>query len=338
MEPIHVLSTGKFDEALLAQIRAVSERIVLSQHTSPDAAQIPTEAFAQAEVIYTYSALPNPDQVPRLRWVALNSAGANHVIQLPLFTTDVIFTTASGLHAINIGQFVLASILAWSHHLPVLFDLQRKGEWPDGRWARYAPRELRGATIGIVGYGSIGREVGRLAKSFGMRVLAVKRRTHKLDEHSAYEIPALGDPEGTLPDAIYGPEQLREMLAECDYVVVSVPLTPETRGMISEAELAAMKPTAYLVNIARGEVCDEAALIRALTNGQIGGAGLDVFVQEPLPQDSPLWTLPNVILTPHIAGLSPNYEQRAVDIFCQNLQRYIAGQPLLNLVDKATGY
>jgi phosphoglycerate dehydrogenase-like enzyme len=338
MEPIHVLSTIKFDEASLAQIRAVSERIVLSQHTAPNAAQVPAEAFAQAEVIYTYGALPHPDQAPRLRWVALNSAGANHVIQHPLFTTDVIFTTASGLHAINIGQFVLASILAWSHHLPVLLDLQRKGEWPDGRWASYAPRELRGATIGVIGYGSIGREVGRLAKSFGMRVLAVKRRAHTLRENGTYEIPALGDPDGMLPDAIYGPEQLREMLAECDYVVLAVPLTPETREMIGEAELGAMKPTAYLVNIARGEVCHEAALIRALTNGQIGGAGLDVFMQEPLPQDSPLWTLPNVILTPHIAGLSPNYEQRAADIFCQNLQRYIAGQPLLNLVDKTTGY
>lgn len=338
MEPIYVLSTGKFDEARLAQIRAVSERIVLSQHSASDAAQIPAEAFAQAEVIYTYSALPNPDQAPRLRWVALYSAGANHVIQHPLFTTDVIFTTASGLHAINIGQFVFASILAWSHHLPALLDLQRKGEWADGRRARYAPRELRGATIGIVGYGSIGREVGRLARSFGMRVLAVKRRVHKLDEHSSYRVPTLGDPDGTLPDTIYGPEQVREMLAQCDYVVVAVPLTPETRGMMGEAELAAMKPTAYLVNIARGEVCDEAALIRALTNGQIAGAGLDVFAQEPLPQDSPLWTLPNVILTPHIAGLSPNYDQRAADILCQNLQRYIAGQPLLNLVDKAAGY
>jgi phosphoglycerate dehydrogenase-like enzyme len=338
MGPIHVLSTMKFDEAMLAQVRAVSERIVLSQHTSPDAAQIPPEAFEQAEVIYTYSALPDPDHAPRLRWVALNSAGANHALQHPLFATDVVFTTASGLHAINMGEFVFASILAWSHHLSVLFDLQRKGEWPDGRWTRYTPIELRGATMGVVGYGSIGREVGRLAKAFGMRVLAVKRRAHTLDEHGSYETPALGDPDGTLPDAIYGPEQLQETLAQCDYVVVAVPLTPETRGMIGEAELGAMKPTAYLVNIARGEVCDEAALIRALTNGGIGGAGLDVFVQEPLPQDSPLWTLANVVLTPHIAGLSPNYEQRAIDIFCQNLQKYIAGQPLLNVVDKASGY
>jgi phosphoglycerate dehydrogenase-like enzyme len=338
MEPIRVLSTVKFDPALLAQMRAVSERVVVTQHTSPDAAQIPAEAFEQAHVLYTYNALPRPDQAPRLRWVALNSAGANHVIQHPLFATEVMFTTASGLHAINIGEYVFTSILAWSRHLPEMFELQRKQEWPDDRWTRHTPLELRGATLGIVGYGSIGREVGRLAKAFGMHVLAVKRRTQTLKERGTYEIPTLGDPWGSLPDALYGPEQLREMVAQCDYVVLAVPLTPETRGMIGEAELRAMKPTAYLVNIARGEVCDEAALVRALTEKWIAGAGLDVFAQEPLPKPSPLWTLPNVILTPHIAGYSPNYEQRAVDIFCENLRRYIAGQPLLNLVDKTVGY
>jgi phosphoglycerate dehydrogenase-like enzyme len=128
------------------------------------------------------------------------------------------------------------------------------------------------------------------------------------------------------------------MLAQCDYVVLAVPLTRETRGMIGEQELRAMKRTTYLVNIARGEVCDESALIHALQNGWIAGAGLDVFTQEPLPETSPLWTMPNVILTPHLSGFSPNYERRAVDIFCENLRRYIAGQPLLNVVDKSTGY
>ena len=338
--PIHILSTLKLSDELLERIRAVSERIIVTQHTAPNAEQIPAQAFEPAQVLVTYGALPRPDQVPRLRWVQLNSAGADHVIAHPLFAEDIIFTTTSGLHALNIGEYAFASILAWTRHLPELFDLQRKSEWPDDRWKRFTPLELRSATIGIVGYGSIGREVGRLAKAFGMRVLALKREAHSTQEHGVYEIPALGDPLGALPDVIYGPDAgaLREMLAQCDYVVLAVPLTPQTRGMIGEAELRAMKPTAYLVNIARGEVCDEAALIRALTDGQIGGAGLDVFVQEPLPQDSPLWKLPNVILTPHIAGFSPNYEQRAIDIFCQNLQRYIAGQPLLNLVDKTSGY
>jgi len=242
------------------------------------------------------------------------------------------------LHAINIGEYVFASILAWTRHLPELFDLQRKQQWPSDRWTCCQPTELRGSTVGIVGYGSIGREVARLAKAFGMCVLALKRRSESAGEQGAFEMAGLGDPAGVLPDALYGTEQLREMLAQCDFVVLAVPLTQETRGMIGEAELRAMKPTAYLVNIARGEVCDEAALIRALQDGWIAGAGLDVFAQEPLPETSPLWTLPNVILTPHISGFTPVYEQRAVDIFCENLRRYIAGQPLLNLVDKSTGY
>jgi phosphoglycerate dehydrogenase-like enzyme len=338
MRAIHVLSTLEFSKDLLARIRAVSNRIALTQHTSPDVDHIPTKLLAQAEVLYTFGALPQPEQAPHLRWVQLNSAGANHVLQHPLFATDVMFTTVSGLHSINIGEYVFASILAWSRHLNELLDFQRKGEWPSNRWACCQPSELRGATIGILGYGSIGREVGRLAKVFGMRVLALKRNAQAPGERSSFEIPGLGDPHGTLPDVLYRPDQLREMLAQCDYVVMAVPLTPETRGMIGEAELHAMKPTSYLVNIARGEVCDEPALIRALQGKWIAGAGLDVFAQEPLPHDSPLWKLPNVILTPHISGFSPNYDQRAADIFCENLRRYIAGQPLLNVVGKTTGY
>lgn len=340
MKSLHVLSTAKFSKASLAQIRAVSDTIILTQHTSADVAHVPAEALGQAEVLYTFNVLPRPDQAPRLRWVQISSAGANHIFNHPLFATSVMFTTVSGLHAINIGEYVFASILAWSRHLPAMFEQQRKSEWPSDRWTRYQPAELRGATLGIVGYGSIGREVGRLAKAFGMKVLAVKRHPQSPREHAAYEIPVLGDPWGTLPDAIYGPEAdaLRGMLAQCDYVVLAVPLTRDTRGMIGEGELRAMKPTAYLVNIARGEVCDEAALVRALKEQWIAGAGLDVFTHEPLPANSPLWTLPNVILTPHIAGISPNYEQRAADIFCENLRRYIAGQSLLNLVDKTSGY
>ena len=338
MESLHILSTMKFDPALLDQIRAVSERIILTQHTARDDEPVPAGAFDQAEVLYTFGVLPCPEQAPHLRWVQLNSAGVNHVIQQPLFASDVMFTTMSGLHAINIGEYVFASILAWTRHLPELFDLQRKKQWPSDRWTCCQPTELRGSTVGIVGYGSIGREVARLAKAFGMRVLAAKRRSESAGEPGAFELAGLGDQAGVLPDALYGPEQLREMLAQCDFVVLAVPLTQETRGMIGEAELRAMKPAAYLVNIARGEVCDEAALIHALQDKWIAGAGLDVFTQEPLPEASPLWTLPNVILTPHISGFTPHYEQRGVDIFCENLRRYIAGQPLLNLVDKSAGY
>jgi phosphoglycerate dehydrogenase-like enzyme len=214
---------------------------------------------------------------------------------------------------------------------------QRRHEWPDGRWDLFAGPEVRGQTMGIVGYGSIGREVGRLARAFGMRVLATKRRAEER-RGTGYELPALGDPEGTVPDQIFPPSRLREMLAQSDFVVLAVPLAPETEGLIGEGELRAMKPNAYLVNIARGPIVNEAALIRALQEGWIAGAGLDVFAQEPLPPDSPLWGMENVILSPHVAGFTIHYDERAADLFAENLRRYLAGEPLLNRVDRGRGY
>ena len=213
---------------------------------------------------------------------------------------------------------------------------QREGEWPSGRWDLYARPELRGSVLGVVGYGSIGREVGRLGQAFGMRVLALRRRSGRAEE--GYVLEATGDRDGAIPDHFYQTQDLCEMLGACDYVVVALPSTPDTYHTIGEAELRAMKPNAYLVNIARGALVDEEALIRALDEGWIAGAGLDVFEQEPLPADSPLWDLENALLSPHVAGFTPHYDDRAVALFAWNLARYVAGEPLLNLVDKAKGY
>jgi len=324
------------------RIRAVSERVILTQHTTLDAAsgatRLLTEAFEQANVLYTFSVLPQPNQAPHLDWVQLHSAGINHVIQHPLFATDVIFTTASGLHAINIGEYVMASILAWARRLPEMFDLQRKSEWPSNRWTRYMPSELHGATLGIVGYGSLGRQVGRLAKTFGMKVLAVKRHAQLREERDAFGLPALGDPGGALPDALYSPQQLRDMLPQCDYAGLSVPLTPETRGLLGEAEFNAMRSDAYFINIARGSIVQQEALIQALQNRHIAGAALDVAAVEPLSPDSPLWDMKNVIITPHVSGHSVSVNARAIDLFCENLLRYQHGEPLVNVVDRQSGY
>jgi phosphoglycerate dehydrogenase-like enzyme len=195
---------------------------------------------------------------------------------------------------------------------------------------------LKGRRIAIVGYGSLGREVARLARAFGLRVLVMSRSQERRDR--GYCVAGTGDPEGTLPERWYGPGQLPEMLAEADFVVVAAPLTEETRGLIGEVELRAMRPNAYLVNVARGEVVDEAALLRALRQGWIAGAGLDVFEREPLPPESELWDLPNVIISPHVSGFTPLYDERATDLFAENLRRYLAGEELLNLVDKEKGY
>jgi phosphoglycerate dehydrogenase-like enzyme len=250
--------------------------------------------------------------------------------------SDVTLTTSSGIHATPIAEYVFASILAYRWQVPMWTHCQREGEWPTGRWKLYARPELRESTLGVVGYGSIGREVGRLGRAFGMRVLALRRSSARVEE--GYSEDKIGDPQGTIPDRFFAPEAMHEMLAECDYVVIALPLTPETTGVFGEAEFRAMKPTAYLVNIARGPIVDEAALIRALQEGTIAGAGLDVFEVEPLPADSLLWTLENALLSPHVAGFSPHYDERAVALFAQNLARYVAGEPLLNSVDRARGY
>ncbi len=335
-DTIHILSTAAFNNELLERAQAVSNRIVLTQYTTHDPTQLPASELARAEIMYTYGTLPMPHQAPRLKWVQLNSAGADHILDHPLFKAGVIFTTASGLHATNIAEYVLASILAWSRHLQIFFSYQRRAEWgKDDHWPHLLPSELRGATLGVVGYGSIGREVGRLACTLGMPVLALKRHPQRRDDPG---FSFVGDPQGCLPTAFYGPDQLLEMLPLCDYVVLAVPLNAETRHMIGQRELRAMKPTAYLVNIARGAVVDEPALIRALQEGWIAGAGLDVFEQEPLPSDSPLWKMDNVILTPHISGFSPSYAERAMTIFIENLHRYLDSKPLLNRVDAKLGY
>jgi len=197
--------------------------------------------------------------------------------------------------------------------------------------------DIREQTLGIVGYGSIGRETARLAAAFGMKVLALKRNPS--DRVDAGWCPAgLGDPDGKIPARFFGPEDREAILRESDYVSVTLPLTDDTRKFIGEREFAAMKPEAYLVNIGRGEVIDEGAMAAALSAKKIGGAGLDVFEHEPLEASSPLWDLENVILTPHISGANRGYMDKACELFAENLKRFAANRPLLNLVDPALGY
>jgi phosphoglycerate dehydrogenase-like enzyme len=339
MQTITVLSTLGFDDGLLDQLRAVSPRLQVAQQTSHNAQEVGAALAAHpgTEVLYTYHV---PDDAlalaPGLRWVQLHSAGLDHLLDSPLMDSDVAITTSSGIHATPIAEYVMASLLAHRWRVPFWTHCQREARWPSGRWGLYARPELRGSTLGILGYGSIGREVGRLGQAFGMRVLALRSSPRRRDD--GYSPPDTGDPEGTIPERIYTPAEMHRMLAECDYVVVSLPLTPHTRHLVGAAELQAMKQTAYLVNIARGGIVDEEALVRALEEGWIAGAGLDVFEQEPLPPDSPLWSLENTLLSPHVAGFTPRYDERAATLFAENLARYLAGQPLLNLVEKSRGY
>ena len=336
MHTVNVLSTGDLDEAQLDRLRAVSSRLQVVQHTAWKSEDLPPGAWSGVEVLFTHQSLPMPGQEPSLRWVYVFSAGVNHVLGNPVLGNEVILTNASGIHAISVSEHAMALMLAWTQRLPTWFAHQRRVEWPQDLYTRYVFPELHGATVGIVGYGSIGREIGRLASGFGMRVLASKRTDDRIDR--GYTIPGRGDPEGVIPERFYPPEELRTMLAESDHVVLAVPLTDATRHLIGADELRAMRPSAFLVNIARGGIVDEAALVRALQEGWIDSAGLDVFSEEPLPADSPLWHLENVTLTPHVAGLSPRYNERAVDLFVENLRRYLAGESLLNQIDYEQGY
>jgi phosphoglycerate dehydrogenase-like enzyme len=272
-----------------------------------------------------------------LKWVQLHSAGINHLVGHPILKSDIRITTSSGIHATPIGEFVIMAMLALARRVPRIVRTQDRGKWPKERWRTFLGTELRGKTLGVVGYGSIGRETARIAKQgFAMRVLALTRGGDKRDR--GYHEPGVGDPEGKLPDAWFTPGQLHDLLAQSDFILVSAPLTGETRNLIGEAELRAMKPTAFIVNIARGGIIDEAALVHALRENWIAGAGLDVFEKEPLPAESELWKCENALIAPHISGATPHYDDRATDLFCVILRRYLRGDELLNLVNLEKGY
>jgi phosphoglycerate dehydrogenase-like enzyme len=339
VERIEILCTARFSDQVLDGLKAVSPRLHVTQETCHDADEVAAalKDHRSVEVLYTYHVPPDAlELAPEIRWLQLHSAGANHILDHPIMQGDVDITTVSGIHATPIAEYAFASILAHRWRVPLWTHCQREREWPKARWKLYSRPELRGSTLGIIGYGSIGREVGRLGHAFGMRVLALRRSAGPSER--GYAVENTGDPEGAIPERFYPAGALHEMLAECDYVVVALPLTPATLGFLGERELRAMKPTAYLINIARGPIIDEAAVVRALREEWIAGAGLDVFEQEPLPSDSPLWNLENALISPHVAGFTPRYDERAATLFARNLARYLEGERLLNLVDKSAGY
>lgn len=319
-------------------LQQLSPNIQVEIHVGACAQHIPADLWRRAEVLFTLGNLPKREKAPRLRWVQLCSAGADRVFKHSLIQSEVVFTTSSGVQAVAAAEFVFATLLAWYHRFPAIRSWVERREWlpNEERQDGFRVEELRGKTLGIVGYGSIGREVARLAKAFGMHVLAQKLSSDHHD--SGFILPGIGDPEGSIPDRYYSSEQFYELLGASDVVVASVPLTNKTCKLFDEAAFAAMKPTAFFANIARGGVCDEEALIRVLQKQQIAGAALDVFAQEPLAPDSPLWQLPNVFISPHVSGLTRSYSQRAYTIFAENLRRYLLGEQLYNIVDKERQY
>ena len=324
-----------FSDNILAELREISPRLQIERHfpaVSPD-------AIARTEVLYTTGYYPEPEQAPKLRWIQMNTAGVNHAVHHPIVQAeDIIVTTVSGIHATNMAHYCLMTMLMFNYKMRMAFDLQGRAEWPPDPHGLFAPVDLNLQTIGIVGYGSVGRELARLCSTMGMTVLASKRNIGSTEEVNAYALPGFGDPSGDIPDRIYPAATITSMAKDCDYLVVTVPHTDSTKHLINDEVLVAMKDTAVLINVSRGSVVDEKALITALSAGVIAGAALDVFEEEPLPNTSPLWNLDNVIITPHLSGFTRDYHDKAARVLKENLRRYLENRPLLNQLDRATGY
>jgi phosphoglycerate dehydrogenase-like enzyme len=321
--PHSILVLANPTEPQLAMLQALPEKTSLAVGNSPEAFE---RAAPDADVIFNWSAGRDLlravfAMTPRVRWVHSRAAGLDNLLFPELVESPVPLTNGSGVFSASLGEFALAAILYFAKDFRRMIRNQMAG-----RWEQFDVHEISGQTVGIVGYGDIGRAVATRVRSMGMRVLAVKR-------HGApvYNV----DP---LVDRIYFPEQRAEMIALCDYVVVAAPLTPETRSLIGEAEFAAMRPGAVIINVGRGPVIDEPAMIKALAEGRIKGAGLDVFTHEPLPDGHPFYRMENVLLSPHCADHTMDWLEQAMQFFLENFERYTKGEPLRNVVNKKLGY
>ncbi len=257
---------------------------------------------------------------PRLRWMHTPSAGVDNLLIPELLERNIELTNSAGVHAIPIAEFVMMFMLGHVKRARDLATLTSADDWARVKSLRLG--ELHGKTLLILGMGQIGQALARRAAAFGMRVYGSRRRPQPLDG----------------VEQVVGEGAWRDLLPQADYIVIALPLTEATSGMVDAAAFARMKPDAYLINIARGQIIDTAALLAALHEGRIAGAGLDALPEEPLPPEHPLWTAPNVWITPHISWSSPHMPMRTIDVFLENLRRYRAGEPLINLVDKQAGY
>jgi phosphoglycerate dehydrogenase-like enzyme len=307
-----------YEPALLGKPRYSADHNGPIQRT-PEQEQQWKKRLAEADILFDFDHThleDLPELAPRLRWIQATSAGIGQFVKRMKYAerTNWIFTTASGVHARPLAEFVILSMLWFAKDVEYL---QR--EKAAQHWARYCATELSGKTLAIIGLGKIGCETARLAKAFDMRVLGSRRQP------TNDAIPFV--------DQLCPSDQLTPLLSSADFLVLSCPHTPDTEGLIGAAEIACLPKGAVLINIARGAVVDQVALTEALRSGHLRGAALDVFAVEPLPPDDPLWTMPNVITSPHSASTADTENEKITRLFCDNLKRYLADQPLLNVLD-----
>jgi glyoxylate/hydroxypyruvate reductase A len=310
-----------YEPGLLAPPRYPADHYSVRERT-PEEERRWRELLGQADILFDFDYSHRqdlPELAPQVRWIQASSAGIGQFVKRYGYDERMphtLFTTASGIHARPLAEFVIMVLLAHYKGLRSALDNQRRKHWE-----RYAGTDLEGRTMAIVGLGRIGSEVARLARALGMRTVG----TNVEAAHGAV-------------DEFFELARLPDMLAQADVLVLCVPHTPQTEAMIGAAELAALPQGAYFINIGRGAVVDEAALIHVLQSGHLAGAALDVFAEEPLPESSPLWSMPNVIVSPHSASTSDREDKRLIDLFCDNLRRFLDGAALRNVLEPERYY
>jgi phosphoglycerate dehydrogenase-like enzyme len=317
----------------VARLRALSADLDVVDVTRDTTFEPRTLVDPDVEVIIGSRPPDDLGGVPKLRWIQVRSAGVNHLDADPPWRHGIAVTNARGVYSIPIGEYVSGMVLRVHQPLETWNADQSAHRWPDDDDLPLVSI-IRGKTAVIAGYGSIGREVGRQLAALGLHIIAVKPRP-EVRVDTSFRVPGTGDPDGSIPDRIVGDGELVAVAREADVLVVTMPLTETTRGVISRAVIDALPERAWFVNVARGALVDEVALLEALRDGRIAGAILDVFGEEPLPPDSPWWDAPRVIVTPHASGHTLQFFDELV---IGNVRRYLAGEPLLNPVDPERGY
>lgn len=341
----NVLVASFLEPELVERVRAVDPRLAVvyeprllapprypADHvggpfTRPEADEAEWRSLlADADILFDFdrpNAAELPDLAPGVRWIQATSAGIGQFVAKHDYARRMpgtVFTTASGVHARPLAEFCAMAILGHSRGLFRILEWQR-----ERHWERFAGTDLEGRTVVIYGHGAIGTEVGRICRALGMRVIGVKRTPE-------------GDPAALHADELHGPDGWEALLPRADVLVLAAPHTPETERVVGAAELAALPGGALIVNIGRGALIDEPALVEGLGNGRPAAAALDVFEEEPLPPESPLWSMPNVLVSPHSASTSDRENARITDLFCDNLRRRLAGEPLRNVLDPERRY
>jgi phosphoglycerate dehydrogenase-like enzyme len=335
LEPEHVARVRAVDPrldviyepALLAPPRYAADHVGAPFTRTAEQERRWRSYLARADVLFDFdrgNADALPELAPNVRWIQATSAGIGQYVARKRYAErmpDTTFTTASGVHASPLAEFCALAMLAFSRDLFAMIALQR-----ERRWERFAATDLVGRTVVIYGLGAIGTQVARVARSLGMRTIGLKRSVAGITAEEVYA------------DELYGAESLHAVLPRAEFLVLAAPHTPGTEHAIAAAELALLPEGAVLINVGRGALVDEPALVEALQSGHLGGAALDVFEEEPLPAESPLWTLPNVLVSPHSASTSDRENARITDLFCDNLRRWLAGEPLRNVLDPGAQY